>query len=295
MDREPVRTLVAALGLDQTEVTSVELIHEKHGNRLYRVKSGARTFVLKWFVGPSTEARSNALLERLSVPTLPVYGRTEDALLLEDLADSALWRLAKKEDVERSETGAAVASWYLSLHSAGQDLLTDPVRTPSFLNREIDALDAGSIVEAGKRLDSADNHVWKLAADQIEVLKGAMQSLPETLNYNDFYWGNLALSRRREPSLQVIVFDYHLLGIGLRYSDCRNVVGSLGDQAASAFWEVYGPVDEREMLLDEPTSVLFALVDALRRSRFPSWAQDCLRKAQSGELERSLRRALEVI
>jgi hypothetical protein len=122
-----------------------------------------------------------------------------------------------------------------------------------------------------------------------------MRSLPETLNYNDFHWTNLALSRRSVPSPRAVVYDYHLLGIGLRYSDCRNVVGSLGDRAASAFWEAYGPVDEREKLLDEPTSVLYALMVALRQPEFPDWAQGCLRKARNGELQKSLHRALEAI
>ena len=288
---------LSLIGLDPAKVTSIEMIHQKHGNRLYRVECGARSFVLKWFKDPvqSTEVRSYALLEELGVPTLPVHARTENALLLEDLVNSFTWRLAKEDDVERSETGVAVANWYLALHSAGREILADPARTPDFLKREIDALDAETIVETGKQLGLDHDSVWELAADHIEALKGAMRSLPEPLNYNDFHWTNLALSRRREPSFRAIVYDYHLLGIGLRYSDCRNVVGSLGHQAGSAFWETYGPVDERERLLDEPTSILFALVVALRLPKFPHWAQGCLRKARSGELERSLRCALEII
>jgi hypothetical protein len=272
----------------------MELIHRKHGNHLYRTHCGAQSYVLKWFGGPAqAEVQSYALLQKLSVPTLPVYGRARDALLLEDLANSSAWRLAEEADVWRPETGAAVARWYLVLHSAGRKLVVDSA-APGFLRREVDVLTVETIIETGRRLELADDPVWRLAADHIEAIKQAMRSLPETLNYNDFHWTNLALSRSEAP-LRAVVFDYHLLGIGLRYSDCRNVIGSLGEWAMTAFWETYGPVDERERLLDEPASVLYALWVASRRSRFPEWAQGCLRKVRSGELEMSLRYALEVI
>lgn len=43
---------------------------------------------------------------------------------------------------------------------------------------------------------------------------------------NDLYWTDLALSRRLP--LQAIVFEYRLLGIGLAWHGCRNVVSALG-------------------------------------------------------------------
>jgi hypothetical protein len=105
-------------------------------------------------------------------------------------------------------------------------------RTPGFLEREVNSLDAETIIRIGKQLGLNHDLVWTLAAKHIEAIKDAMRSLPETLNYNDFHWTNLALSRRSVPSLRAVVYDYHLLGIGLCYSDCRNVVGSLGDRAS---------------------------------------------------------------
>jgi len=270
-------------------------MRQKHGNRLYRVKCGQRSFVLKWFGRPAQapEVRSYALLQRIGVPALPVYAQTENALLLEDLAVSSTWRLAEEVDVERPETGTAVANWYLTLHARGEGLLAGSARTPGFLRREADELDSNSILETGKKLGLAHNPVWKLAAGHIQSLKDAMRSLPETLNYNDFHWSNLALSRDRP--LRAVVFDYHLLGIGPRYSDYRNVVGSLGHRAAQAFWEVYGPVDEREAILDTPVSILYSLQVACRRPRLSGWARRSMERVESGQLERSLVRALEVV
>jgi hypothetical protein len=285
------------VGIDRTEIESVDLIHRKHGDRLYRVRCGGRRYVLKWFHDPAqaVEVRSYALLQRLSVPTLPLYGHTEDALLLEDLSFSPTWRLAEEADVAHPEVGEAVAHWYRALHAAGRKLLVDPSGPPDYLGREVDALNPDTVREIGERLSLAHDPVWGLAADHIEALKEAMRSLPETLNYNDFHWTNLALSRHTQPRLEAIVFDYHLLGVGLRYSDCRNVVGSLGERAAAAFWAAYGCVDERERMLDEVTAPLYGLLVAVRMPRFPSWARGCLGMVETGDLEKALRRALGMV
>lgn len=297
MNELPATCNLGLLGLDPAKVVSIKMIHERHENRLYRIEYGAQSFVLKWFKEPArtTEVKSYTLLEELGVPTLSVYGRTENVLLLEDLLTSSTWRPAGKDDMNKPETGIALAKWYLTLHSVGRKVVPDPAKTPDFLKREMDELDVKTITEASKKLGLVHRSVWNVAADHIEALKYAMRSLPETLNYNDFYWTNLALSRREKPALRAIVYDYHLLGIGLRYSDCRNVIGSLEGGARSAFWETYGPVDEIEKILDEPTSILFVLVVASSLPKFPDWAKGCLCKAEDGTLERSLRRALEFL
>jgi hypothetical protein len=288
---------LSPVGLDPARIERIDLIHRKHGDRLYRVRCRERWYVLKWFHDPprAVEVRSYALLQRLGVPTLPLHGRTVDALLLEDLAYSPAWRLAEEPDVQCPETGAAVANWYRVFHAAGRELFIDPAAPPAFLGREADALNADAVREIGEKLNLAHDPVWMLAQDLIEPIKEAMRSLPETLNYNDFHWTNLALSRHTVPQLDAIVFDYHLLGIGLRYSDCSNVVGSLGERAAAAFWETYGPVDEQERILDEPTAALYALLVAVRMPRFPGWARGCLRMVENGDLERGLRRVSEII
>jgi hypothetical protein len=288
---------LSAVGLDPVEVTRAELIHQRHGDSLYRAQCSERSYVLKWFHNPAQaiEVRGYALLEGLGVPTLPVHGRTENALLLEDLVSSPNWRLAVEADAERAETGAAVARWYRTFHALGEKLITDPDGPPPFLGRETDALNPEAVREIAAKLDIGDDPVWALAAEHVEAIVAAMRALPETLNYNDFYWTNLALSRHSAPRLEAIVYDYHLLGIGLRTSDCRNAAGSLGERAAAAFWEAYGPVDAREGILDEPMATLYGLLVAVRSPRFPDWARDCVRMVESGALESSLRRAIEIV
>jgi len=125
------------LGLDPAKVTGVALIHRKHGNRLCRVECGERSLVFKWFSDPAqaTEVRAYSLLQEIGVPTLPLHGKTENALLLEDLTASPTWRRACGADVERAEVGAAVAEWYLLLHARGGEVLTRSPESVDFLDR----------------------------------------------------------------------------------------------------------------------------------------------------------------
>jgi hypothetical protein len=297
---ERLYRIAGRLGVDPGCIRGVAVLSERHGHCLWRVVTEGRSYVLKRFPPGdpgASEVAAYRLLQELRVPTLPVYGLAQDALLLEDLAASAGWRLAREEDVLDPAVGRAVARWYRVFHRQGARLLARPGGPPAFLTREIDCLDPASLRAAGRRLGLEAQPGWRLAGEHVEDLKAAMRALPETLNYNDFYWTNLALSRAPGAGLRVqaIVFDYHLLGIGPRYCDCRNVAGSLAGAAVAAFWQEYGPVDPWEEVLDRPMSTLVGLVTAAQRDRFPRWAQASLDRVLDGGLERDLRAALDPV
>ncbi len=282
------------LGLDPAAIQSVETLSQRHGHTIWRIVTEMRSYVLKWLPesAAGSEVEGYLLLQRLGVPTLPLYGSTSQALLLEDLTRSTQWRLGREEDLSSPETGAAVARWYRTFHGAGEVWLARE-EPPDFLSREIDALSPASILATGEALELGHLSIWERAVGEIEGLKAAVDALGVTLNYNDFYWTNLALSRRKRPP-EAIVFDYHLLGLGLRYSDCRNVTVSLEGNAVSAFWETYGSADPREVLLDRPLATLFNLHEAARLPEFPRWAEESRQRVLDGELESDLAAAIEV-
>ena len=95
--------------------------------------------------------------------------------------------------------------------------------------------------------------------------------------------------------IRAVVFDYHLLGLGLRYSDYRNVTGSLGPVAADAFRSAYGETDPREKVLDDLMAPLCALIEAFRRPGFPSWAEESLKLAESGEIHNRAERVMGML
>ena len=281
-----------ALGLGNA--TGWELLSRRHGHRIYRVRLGGRTLVLKW-LGDSpqrSEVCAYALLERLGVPTPRIHARLPHALLLEDLDEGPCWRLAHVEDAQESAVGAAVADWYRALHAAG-DRLRDGAGFPGFLRRESDALTPESVRVIGQRLGLGDAPVLRRAAQVICALTAAQRALPETLNYNDFYWTNLALTR--EAPLRALVFDYGLLGIGPRYSDLRNVASALGRRAADAFWAASGPMDPLAPILDAPLSTLYALHEATQRPQLAAWASSLVVQVQDGTLARHLERAIRAV
>ena len=202
------------LGLNKTNLDEIELIHKKHGNRLYRIKFRGEYSIIKWFkVGDDNEVKSYNLLNKLGVPTINLLGQTENALLLEDLDYSQDLRLATADVLNSCETGVAVARWYQKLHSAGEQFLSESEQISDFLKWQIDELDSHILYNLGQHFNIQELPGWQLAIDNIEVLRDRIKSLPVTINYNDFYWTNLALSREGLPR-QAVMFDYHLMGKG---------------------------------------------------------------------------------
>lgn len=293
---EIARASLEKMGFDTTRLRRVVPIRERHGNRLLQIILERSPYILKVFRDPeaSSEIRAYSLLEDIGVPTLHVIAKTNDALLLEDLEVSDHLRLAHEEDIGKPEVGVALAEWYHALHDAGSTVRLGVDRRSLFLRREIDALTPASILEVAARIGSSDTTKWSMLAANIDRIRNAVMASAETLTYNDFHWTNLALSRNERP-ISAVVFDYHLLGMGMRYSDCRNVTGSLGPDAADAFRSAYGETDRREKVLDELVAPLCALVEAFRRPGFPSWAKASLELAESGEIHSRLDRAIEVI
>ena len=290
------REYLRQMGFDASLVGDLNLLQERHGNRLFRIQIGSSSHILKVFGDPTSarEVQCYALLRKLGVPTIPVCGETENALLLEDLSDSDDLGLASDEDVERADVGEAVAGWYRSLHQAGARILAKGRPLPSFLRREIDEVTPGAILDVGRQVRSSNWDRWVHLANSIERIKDEARSCDETLAYNDFHWTNLALTRNADP-IRVVVFDYHLLGIGLRYSDWRNVAGSLRSRARDAFIGTYGEVDEKERVLDRLLAPLHALVVALQRPEFPSWGRDSLELVETGQIHTRTEQVLDLM
>ena len=69
------------------------------------------------------------------------------------------------------------------------------------------------------------------------------------------------------------MLDYNLLGKGYAYSDVRNVLSSLSEEAGNAFLDAYGEFDPTEKALDDVVSVVITLFLACQYDRFPGWAK----------------------
>ncbi|MFA6134087.1 MAG: hypothetical protein WC869_08745 [Phycisphaerae bacterium] len=292
-DRLPEACDLEQLGLSQDQVLSVEVICRRRINTMFRVCCGGRWFVLKWIDRPemSTELLAYRLLAQERVPVL-THTAGDRALLLEDLASSCDWRLADEADMTSEETGRGIAAWYRRFHEAGRKLLLQQPAAWQGLQREADRVTPESIHTLQIRLGLEDARVLDWAAGQVDPVVRAIRRLPQTLNYNDFHWSNLAVNRTDCAS--IIVFDYHLLGQGLPHSDCRNVMGCLQGNARQAFAEAYGPVGPYEPVLDAPIATLHALLMASECPKLPRWAHPLVEAVRDGTFERELHAAIDV-
>ena len=295
-NQQEIGVSLSKLGVPAGEIRRVETISVRPGRRLYRIRTHKGSYVLKSFpVGnPGNEIKGYSLLRQLSVPTLDVIAMTETDLLLEDLTCSETWRLATEPDAGDRHVRRAVARWYWHFHEKGSALAASGSGLPPFLKREEDLLDRAGIESAGRALGLSRMDSWRLAADHIDLLKRSLSDFGTTLNYNDFHWTNLALSRKSGPGMEAIVFDYDLLGIGTRYSDVRNAVGSLSGEAIAGFQEVYGSVDPGEKTLDRPLATLYALVSAARMVMFPKWAEESRQTVLNGTFKTDLLQAVDL-
>jgi hypothetical protein len=285
-----------ALGLDPSRIEQVERIQNRDGRFLVRLLFAGEAVILKWSEdsASATEVKNYRLLQRHGVPTLAVRAMTENAIVLPDLTRDLEWRLARESDMALAGTGVALARWYWRFHEARRRALAQGDNACDHLAREADCLTKDAVALTGHRLGLDSIPAWRRACAHVERLRRAVESLPRTFSYNDFFWGNVAVSREGSE-LRAIVFDYHLMGVGPKESDCRNVRGSLGSKAAHAFQEAYGPLDERAVALDAPTAVLCALNVAAEKPRLPPWAQGLVKSVASGAFEGQLDRALAVI
>lgn len=263
-------------------------IRSKDGVYVYRVKVGGKTYVLKFFdKGEYTrEICAYKTLISLRVPTITVKGFSERALLLEDIENSPRLRLGQEADLLDPDVARALAQWYLKLHSAG----TSYVQTHGAgLYSELGALTTENLDFLERRTATISNPVWNLAKSNLATIISRARELGNTLTYNDFFWTNLAVSRDRS---EVMMFDYNFLGVGMRYSDVRNVCSSLSTEAAQAFLQAYGGYDPMEKDLDEFCSVLVDLASAYQRPQFPRWAHKSLEAVHGGQLEKACRRII---
>lgn len=292
-DELPALCDLHQLGLLREDVTSVEVICRRRINTVYRIQHAGTWYVLKWIEQPqkSVEMLAYSALSKSGVPVLP-YRAGDRALLLEDLAHSQAWRLAEESDMEREHTGAAVARWYRDLHHAGRALLATEPGDSSPFRCEAEGLTPDAVLSLADRLRLPEGMIRQAAGRIGRVVQAVLQQ-PNTLTYNDFHWSNLALSKSGD--LRAVVFDYHLLGAGMAYSDCRNATMCLQGRAREAFWRAYGSASELERVLDGPVATLHALLQAAELPRLPAWAKPLMDQVCDGTFEAQLRQAEDAI
>ena len=91
----------------------IALIRSKSGISLYRVTAQGRRLVLKVFEKQedTREIENYRILSLLGIPTLPLLGHTENAILLPDVEAEEEYRLGRERDLRDPQVAGAIAKW----------------------------------------------------------------------------------------------------------------------------------------------------------------------------------------
>lgn len=262
----------------------IEEIRKKDGIFLYRVYRNNHSYVLKYFDIPdgAREILYYDLLQQNGVPTLEIYEQTDRAILMEDMLISPRWRLGESADLEDPQIASSLAEWYQTLHGASKSILKGKTDWYS----EYGLLTPENLQLAADKTGTTAMGFWTYLDEHLPELFRIIENLEPVINYNDFYYTNLAVSRNGQKAL---MFDYNCMGKGYRAADLRNVSYSLGKNAAQVFLEHYGSIPEEEYQADDVISALTTLIMASKRPEMPSWSTEAVQTLKSGKLAADFR------
>ncbi len=249
-------------------------IRKKDGIRVTRILCDNRSFVLKLFERQELcrEIENYKILASLKIPTPQCIAVTDNALLLEDICQSSIYRLGTEADRSDPRTAALIAQWYQQLHHAGYAFLSQNKTT---LYDENDAVTLQNIAEIQQKTGTASLPIWECITQNFEQLRHLLTHVKRTLTYSDFNDTNLIVAKDQTSAM---MFDYHQMGKGYAYADIRNVCYMLSPHAQKAFLSEYGAFDPAEAIIDDVASVLVTLHLACQKPQFPAWAEDALKQ-----------------
>lgn len=287
---ENIYSELKKLGLTKQMDINIEEIRSQNGVCVYRVEYQNKYYVLKYFEKDefTREIQNYKILSELGIQTIAAYGTTEKSVLLEDISKSEEYRLGIEADLLDLDVAKALAKWYIELHDKGEKYLSN---NNTKLYREIDIITKDNIKLVMEKSNTGDKEVWKLILNNIDQIIEKTKALGETLTYNDFYWTNFIVKKDKS---EAFMFDYNLMGIGLRYFDIRNVTSSMSPEAGEVFVKAYGNYNRSEKIIDDFLGIIFTLVTAYQREKFPKWAEDSLVMLSNGTLEKSFRKVIEL-
>ena len=261
---------------------STSILQDKDGVTVARITSGEKSYVIKCFQKDEhkRELKNYQLLASLDISTIGVIASTDSALLLEDIDYSPTYRLGIKEDMSDPEVARRVAVWYRQLHSQGYDYVCQHGEP---MYDEADFFTTENIACIKEKTGTQDTLAWVLLEQNFSAIDDLLLKVRRTLTYNDFYYTNMVVAKDKSSAL---MFDYNLLGKGYAYTDVRNVLSSLSEEAGKAFLNEYGTFDPIGKALDDVVSVVVTLYLACQRDEFPWWAQALLDELDTTFIEK---------
>lgn len=261
---------------------SISILQDKDGVTVARIISDKKSYAVKRFQKDEhkRELKNYRLLASLDIPTIQVIATTDSALLLENIDRSSTYLLGIEEDMSDPVVARRIAVWYKQLHSQGYGYVC---QHGEFMYDESDFFTTENIVCIKKKTGTQDATAWVLLEQNYDAINDLLSKTRRTLTYNDFYYTNMLIAKDKSSAL---MFDYNLLGKGYAYTDVRNVLSPLSEEAGKTFIDEYGKFDPSEKALDDMVSVVVTLHLACLRDGFPWWAQTLLDEIDTTFIEK---------
>ena len=173
-----------------------------------------------------------------------------------------------------------IAVWYKLLHSHGYAYVYQQGES---MYDEADFFTLENIAFIKEKTETQNAPAWALLEQYYAAINNQLCRARRTLTYNDFYCTNMVVAKDKSSAL---LFDYNLLGKGYAYTDVRNVLSSLSEEAGKAFLDEYGEFEPIEKALDDVVSVVVTLYRACLRDEIPWWAQALLNEMDTTFIEK---------
>ncbi len=260
----------------------LEEISNKDGILVYRVKDQGSSKILKVFENEiyKREISNYKKLMELGIQTILVYSFAESSILMEDIKFSDKYRLATKEDMFDPKVMVPLARWYKELHKKGEVYLKN---NKIKLYSEYDSITRESIVFLKDKITVKNEEAWNILISEIDKLHEFCKAR-RTITYNDFYFVNMIVAKDYS---EAFMFDYNMLGEGLRASDVLNVTSSVKN-CGEKFIKSYGEIDSLETTVNNILAHIFAVLEGFKREKFPEWAEESLKFLESESFEKEI-------
>ncbi|XMB86832.1 hypothetical protein RJG79_03290 [Mycoplasmatota bacterium WC44] len=271
---------------------NIKQLRSKNGVNVYRIYLDDKSYVVKYFEKDEykREIQMYKLLRDIGVKTLEIYESTNNLIVMEDIMISDRYRLGVEKDLSDLDVAKGLAVWYKDFHEKGLKYLKD--NKDIKLYKELDYITIDTINTVKVKSYTESSFVWNSLISNIDIIKKKINMLPQTLNYNDFYYTNLIVSKDKK---EAFMFDFNFMGQGLKYFDVRNVLYSLKGEAKQIFLEEYGEYDIKEKLVDDVMSVIYDLSKAYGKDIFPKWGEESLGKINDVSFEKNVSSMIDLL
>lgn len=259
-------------------------VQSKKGVYVFQVEKQGVSYYLKYFkdLSDATEIQCYKFLAEVDIPLVEYYQCTENAILLQDMNKSELYRLGCEEDLVNENSIKSIARWFKKLHT----LTENEGVNVNFLHEETIIFKEENLMFCKEQF--GHKVFFDNLYSNINKLNDYLLKCEKVIIHDDFYYKNFFT---RKDNHEIIVFDFNYMKKGLRSQELnfiRKAFRLRSSEAERLFVEQYGEYDSMEYDIYTLYDHIDCLFHAAKSDIFPSWGLESKRLLNEGELSNLL-------